>query len=109
MTMSGAARRLMIIVDEDARFNHQPLYREIVRRARDTGLAGASVFRGIEGFGPSHQLHTARILDISNQLPVMILIIDTSDNIERFLPALADLMVGGVVALDDVEIPALSA
>lgn len=108
MTLSGAARRLMIIVDEDARFNHQPLYREIVRRARDTGLAGASVFRGIEGFGPSHLLHTARILDLTDQLPVMIVIIDTPDRVEGFLPALADLMVGGVIALDDVDIPALS-
>jgi PII-like signaling protein len=104
MALSGTARRLMVILDEDDRFEQRPLFMEIVRRARDAGLAGASVFRGIEGFGPSHHLHTSRILSLTADLPVMILIIDSAANIDRFLPELADLVVGGVIALDDVEI-----
>lgn len=104
MSLAGLMRRLMIIVDEDARFNHKPLFMEIVRRARDAGLAGASAFRGVEGFGPSHHLHTNRILDISDQLPIMIIIIDTADSIDRFTPQLAGLMTGGIIAIDDVEV-----
>jgi len=109
MTLSGSARRLMVIVDEDARFNHKPLFMEIVRRARDAGLAGASAFRGVEGFGSAHHLHTNRILSLTEDLPLMIIIIDTAENIDRFLPQLAELMVGGIIALDDVEVPSLTA
>ena len=104
MTRSRYARRLMIIVDEDAAFRHRPVYTEIVRRAHDAGLAGASVFRGIEGFGASRRVHTSRILDLAENLPAMIVIIDTADNIDRFLPQLTELEVRGVVALDDVEL-----
>jgi uncharacterized protein len=104
MALSGSVRRLMVIVDEDARFNHKPLFMEIVRRARDAGLAGASAFRGVEGFGPSHHLHTNRILSLDEDMPVMIIIIDTAVNIDRFAPQLAELMMGGIIALDDVEV-----
>ncbi len=94
----------MVIVDEDKRFDHKPLFMEIVRRARDAGLAGASAFRGVEGFGPSHQLHTHRILDLAVDLPIMVIIIDTAENIDRFTPQLAELMDGGIIAIDDVEV-----
>jgi len=104
MSLSGSVRRLMVLVAEDARFNHKPLFMEIVRRARDAGLAGASAFRGVEGFGPAHHLHTNRILSLDEGMPIMIIIIDTAENIDRFVPQLAELMVGGVVALDDVEV-----
>lgn len=104
MSLAGMKRRLMIIVDEDARFNHKPLFMEIVRRARDAGLAGASAFRGVEGFGPSHHLHTHRLLDISDQMPIMIIIIDSADSVDRFTPQLAELMSGGIIAIDDVEV-----
>lgn len=104
MTRPRFARRLMIIVDEDATFHHKPVYTEIVQRARDAGLAGASVFRGIEGFGVSRQLHTSRILSLAENLPAMIVIIDTAAAIEDFLPQLLELEVRGVVALDDVEL-----
>ena len=104
MTRPRLARRLMIIVDEDATVDHKPIYTEIVRRAHDSGLAGASVFRGIEGFGSSGRVHTSRILSLAENLPAMIVIIDTAENIDRFLPQLAELDVRGVVALDDVEL-----
>ncbi len=104
MRLSGSARRLMVIVDEDARFNHKPLFMEIVRRARDAGMAGASAFRGVEGFGPSHHLHTNRLLSLDEHMPMMIVIIDTAENIDRFVPQLAELMFGGIIALDNVEV-----
>jgi PII-like signaling protein len=96
----------MVIVGEDTMFAHKPLYTEIVRRAHACGLAGASVFRGVEGFGQSRRVHTSRILDLADRLPAMIIIIDTEDNIARFLPQLHELDVRGVVAIDDVEVVA---
>ena len=69
MTLPTTARRLMVIVDEDATINRKPIYTEIVQRALDAGLAGASVFRGIEGFGSSRRLHTSRILSLAENLP----------------------------------------
>jgi PII-like signaling protein len=98
------ACRLMVIVEEDAAFNHKPLYQEIVQRAHDSGLAGASAFRGIEGFGSSRDVHTTRILSLTARLPVMIVIIDSEQKIRDFLPQLDELDVRGVVALDEVEI-----
>jgi len=98
------ARRLMIIVDEDATFGRQPVYTQIVQRAHDAGLAGASVFRGVEGFGASGRMHTSRILSLAENLPAMIVIIDTPEAVEAFLPQLAEIGVRGVVALDDVEL-----
>lgn len=102
----STARRLMIIVDEDATIDHKPVYTEIVRRAHEAGLAGASVFRGIEGFGGSGQVHTSRILSLADNMPAMIVIIDASDRITSFLEELDGMGVRGVVALDDVELAA---
>lgn len=94
----------MIIVDEDAVVGHEPIYTEIVRRAHAAGLAGASVFRGIEGFGRSRRVHTSRILSLAENLPAMIVIVDTASHIDEFLAQLADLPLRGVVAMDDVEV-----
>jgi PII-like signaling protein len=104
MTTSAAVLRLVVIVDEDRAFRHQPLYQEIVRRARAAGLAGASVFRGIEGFGSSGTLHTNRILNLTAKLPAMVLIVDREDAVRAFLPQLDELDVRGVVTLDEVEV-----
>jgi PII-like signaling protein len=104
MTLPRYARRLMVILDEDATFHRKPVYTEIVRRAHDAGLAGASVFRGIEGFGSSGRVHTNRILSLAENLPAMIVIIDTADAINDFLPQLTELEIRGVVVLDDVEL-----
>lgn len=102
--MNPTACRLMVIIEEDAVHHHKPLYQEIVERAREHGLAGASVFRGIEGFGASHQVHTTRILSLTARLPVMIVIVDSRPKITDFLPQLDEVGVRGVVALDEVEI-----
>jgi PII-like signaling protein len=104
MTVSGPARRLVVIVDEDATINRRPVYDEIVKRAQRARLAGASVFRGVAGFGRSGRLHTSRILSLAEKLPVMIVIVDDASRIDSFLPQLAELGVRGVVALDDVEV-----
>jgi PII-like signaling protein len=98
------ARRLMIVVDEDDCVGHTPVYTEIVERAQRAGLAGASVFRGIEGFGSSRVIHTSRILSLAENLPAMVVIIDTREKIAGFLPQLDEIGVRGVVALDDVEL-----
>jgi PII-like signaling protein len=101
---ASIARRLMIIVDEDDAIGRKPVYTEIVRLARDAGLAGASVFRGIEGFGSSGQIHTSRILSLAERLPAMIVIVDAPAKIDAFVTQLDGLPVRGIVALDDVEI-----
>jgi PII-like signaling protein len=100
----GPAARLMILMDEDRSWNHKPLVDEIIHRAHDAGLAGASAFRGVEGFGSSQLVHTSRILDLSDKLPMMVLIVDSHDKVERFLPLLGELEIGGVITVDDVVI-----
>jgi hypothetical protein len=104
MPEPGPAARLMILMDEDRTWNHKPLVDEIIRRAHRAGLAGASAFRGVEGFGASQLVHTSRILDLSDKLPMMVLMIDSHEKIEQFLPQLDDLDIGGIVTIDDVEI-----
>ncbi len=104
MTLSGSAKRLTIIIDEDRTWHHRPLCAEIVKRAHDAGLAGASAFRGIEGFGASSRVHTSRILSLLGKLPVMIIMVDTADKLAAFLPQLDELNICGVATLEDVEV-----
>jgi PII-like signaling protein len=85
-------------------WHHKPLYTEIVHRARKAGLAGASVFRGIEGFGASSLIHTARLLSLSEDLPVAVVIVDSEELIRQFLPQLDELVTEGLVILDDCEV-----
>ncbi|GAA4526993.1 DUF190 domain-containing protein [Amycolatopsis samaneae] len=104
MEESGTATRLTIYVGEDDHWHHKPLYHEIVRRARDAGLAGASVLRGIEGYGASSLIHTTRILSLSEDLPVVVVIIDEEPKLREFLPQLDELIGEGLVTLDQVEV-----
>jgi uncharacterized protein len=104
MTLSGPARRLTVIVGEDDVWHHKPLYSEIVHRAHQAGLAGASVFRGLEGYGASGRVHTSRLLSLSEDLPVAVIIIDTAERVAEFLPQLDELVSEGVVVLDDVHV-----
>ena len=96
--------RLTVIVDEDASVQHRPQYVEVVHRAHAAGLRGASVFRGIEGFGASRAVHTTRILSLSGTLPVMVVIVDEESRVRAFLPELQALGVRGVITLEPVEI-----
>ena len=102
---SQRARRLMVIVDEDACVGHTPVYTEIVHRAHRAGLAGASVVRGIEGFGASSsRVHTSRLLSLSEDLPVVVIIVDTAERIEAFLPQVEEVLGDALAVLDDVEV-----
>jgi len=104
MALTGPATRLTVIIGETDQWHHKPVYTEIVHRAHQAGLAGASVFRGIEGFGKSHHIHTTRILSLSEDLPTAVVIVDTRDKIEAFLPQVDELVTEGLVFLDEVEV-----
>lgn len=102
--LTGRALRLTILVGENDTWHHRPLFTEIVHRAHVAGLAGASVFRGVEGFGASSRIHTTRLLSLGEDLPVAILIVDTEERIRAFLPQLDTLVTEGLVILDDCEV-----
>ena len=104
MKLQGQSMRLTIFIGETDQWHHRPLYTEIVHRAHQAGLAGASVMRGIEGFGASSRVHTTRILSLSSDLPVAIIIVDATDRIEAFLPQLDELIQEGLVILDPVDV-----
>ncbi|MGH3509586.1 MAG: DUF190 domain-containing protein [Nocardioidaceae bacterium] len=104
MTLQGSTTRLTILIKESDQWRRRPLYSEIVHRAHQAGLAGASVFRGIEGFGKSSHIHTSRILSLSEDLPVAVLIVDSEERIHAFLPELDELVTEGIVLLDEVQV-----
>lgn len=104
MTLQGPATRLTILIKEDDRWHHRPLYTEIVHRAHAAGLAGASVFRGLEGYGRSQHIHTSRILSLAEELPCAVVIVDTDEKIRSFLPQLEELVTEGLVMVDPVEV-----
>src|SRR5947199_9183945 len=104
MRLAGQALRLSIFIGEDDTWHHRPLYHEIVRRARDAGLAGASVLRGVEGYGASSLIHTTRIVSLSEDLQVVIVIIDREEKLRAFLPQLDELIGAGLVTLDEVDV-----
>jgi len=102
--LRGPATRLTIYVGESDTWHHKPLYTELVHRAHAAGLAGASVFRGIEGFGSSNTVHTSRLLSLSEDLPVAVVVIDTPERIESFLPSVTEVVGEGLVTLDEVSV-----
>ncbi|MBI1816667.1 MAG: DUF190 domain-containing protein [Deltaproteobacteria bacterium] len=108
MKITGDGKLLRIFVGESDRCGGQPLYESIVRKARELGLAGATVWRGIEGYGAASRIHTAKILRLSEDLPIIIEIVDTEEKIRSALPALDALMEaaggGGLVTLEKAEI-----
>ncbi len=104
MKLEGSATRLTIFVGEDDQWHHKPLYNEIVHRAHRQGLAGASVLRGIEGFGATSRIHTTRLLSLAEDLPMVVVIVDTEEKIRAFLPELDELVTEGLVILDPVEV-----
>lgn len=104
MKLEATAMRLTVFIGEDDHWHHKPLYSEIVHRAHQAGLAGASVLRGIEGYGASSRIHTSRILSLSADLPLAIIIVDAEDKIRDFLLQLDELVTEGLVILDPVEV-----
>ncbi len=104
MRLHGTAQRLTVMVGESDRWHHHPLFTEIVHRAHRAGLAGATVLRGIESFGAASLVHTSRLLSLSEDLPVVVVIVDSHERIAAFLPLLDELVLEGLVTLEDVEV-----
>src|SRR5207249_1545155 len=104
MQIPNDAVLLRIFIGESDRWKNQPLYEAIVLKARELHLAGATVLRGPMGFGKSSRLHTAKILRLSMDLPLVIEIVDTEDKINSFLPILDQMMKGGLVTLEKVRV-----
>src|SRR5437016_10897656 len=104
MQIPHEAVQLRIFIGESDRWEHKPLYEAIVLKARELHLAGATVLRGPMGFGKSSRLHTAKILRLSMDLPLVIEIVDSEANINAFLPVLNPMMGGGLVTLEKVRV-----
>lgn len=100
------ALRLTVYVSENAQFHHRPVSTEIVHRARRADLAGASVFRGVEGFGSSATVHTTRLLALVDDLPIAVVVVDEEERVRAFLPELRQVLPEGegLVTLDRVEV-----
>src|SRR5213078_3762448 len=95
---------LRIFIGESDRCQHRPLYEAIVMKAREMHLAGATVLRGPMGFGKSSHLHTAKILRLSMDLPIVIEIVESEEKVNAFLPLLDEMMGGGLVTLERVQV-----
>lgn len=104
MRIEGQGKLLRIFIGESDTWHGRPLYEAIVRRLREEGLAGATVLRGIEGFGAHSRLHTARILRLSEDLPLLIEVVDNMEAIESVLPILDEMVSEGLVTMENVEI-----
>jgi uncharacterized protein len=104
MRLPRDAVLLRIFCGEDDKFEHRPLYEAIVLKAREMHLAGATVLRGPMGFGHSSHIHTTKILRLSQDLPLVIEIVDTQEKIDSFLPVLDGMMTSGLVTLEKVQV-----
>jgi PII-like signaling protein len=102
-TLSGSAKMVRIHFGEDDRWHGQPLYQAIVEEARRQDLAGATVYRRIEGYGASSRIHRKHLLT-SSDLPVMVCIIDEAAKIGQFLPTIEKMVFEGLIAISDVEV-----
>jgi PII-like signaling protein len=102
--IEGEGTLVRVFIGESDQWRGKPLYEAIVLRAREEGLAGATVVRGSEGFGASSRLHTTRLLELSGDLPVVIELVDAADRIDRFLPILDEMMGDGLVTTERVHV-----
>jgi PII-like signaling protein len=104
MKIMGSAQRVRIFIGESDRYHHQPLYHAIVLKAREMGMAGATVCRAFEGFGASTRIRSANLLDLSADLPVVVEIVDGQEYVERFLPVLDQMVDKGLITVDPVQV-----
>jgi uncharacterized protein len=100
---SRGGKRLRLFLGEDEEWQGKPLYQVVVEQAWQLGIRGATVFRGIEGFGPEHHLSTDRLPDIAENLPLIIEIVDSDEHIELLLPILDQMMQRGMMTVASVE------
>lgn len=103
MKIEGEAQLLRIFIGESDRWEGRPLYEAIVRAAREQGLAGATALRGIEGFGASNRIHTVKILRLSEDLPIVVEIVDRPERIAAFMPTVDEMITEGMVTLEKVR------
>ena len=108
MELKGEAKLLRVFLGESDKVGHTPLHEVIVHEARKAGLAGATVLRGVLGYGPTSRIRTAKILDLSTDLPIIVEIVDDEAKIDRILPILHDLFErsgsGGLITMEKVQI-----
>ena len=109
MRIEGQGLLVRIYIGENDQHDGRPLYRAVVERMRELGLAGATVLRGIEGFGAHARLHTTRLLRLSEDLPILIELVDTEDRIRAALPVLDEMVGDGLITLEKVEVVAYRA
>jgi len=103
MMLSGRAKMVRVHFGEDDRWEGKPLYEAVVEAARREDMAGATVYRGVEGYGASSRIHRKQLLT-SSDLPIVVCLIDTAEKIDRFLPTLQRMVHEGLVAISDVEV-----
>jgi PII-like signaling protein len=104
MKIPREGQLLRIFVGESDRWKGKPLFEAIVQEARQQGLAGATVFRGFEGFGARSRIHTSRILRLSEDLPILVEIVDAEDKIQAFLPVLDGMVQEGLVTVEKATV-----
>ena len=102
--LAGKAKMMLIHIDEDDWYEGEPLYEAIVKTFRKLNIAGATVFRGIMGYGGHHLFHKKDFLGLSEDMPITIQVVDTQEKINQALPVLEKMMSGGLVTLSDVEV-----
>lgn len=104
MKIEGEAKLLTIYIGEHDHYHHRPLYQAIMEMLRKKGFAGATVLRGIEGFGKSSRIHTASILRLSEDLPIVIEVVDKAERIDSVLPVIDEMVTEGLVTVQDVHV-----
>ena len=104
MDIEGDAKRVTIFIGESDRWHHQPLHTAIVEMLRREGCAGATVLKGVEGFGKNSRIHTASILVLSQDLPVVLTFVDTPERVEAVMLKIDEMVGGGMVIVEDVHV-----
>lgn len=102
--IASKAKRLRIYIGESDRWKRRSLYHALVEKAKELDLAGATVFRGLMGYGANSRIHTASIVDLSSDLPILVEIVDSEEYINKFLPFLDEMMQEGLVTIEDIEV-----
>lgn len=102
--INSKSKRLRIYIGESDRYKNKALFHAIVEKAKELDMAGATVFRGIMGYGANSRIHTAKIVDLSSDLPIVVEIIDSEEYIAKIIPFLDEMVKEGLVTLDDIEV-----
>lgn len=102
--LSSVAKRLRIYIGESDHYKGRPLFQAIVEKAKSLDMAGATVFRGLMGYGANSRIHTARIVDISSDLPILVEIIDSEEYVNLLLPHLDEMVLEGLVIIDEIQV-----